>query len=292
MANVGKRYDRSGPWVLRGVDLDLPPSSVVRIEGVNGRGKSTLLRVLAGITRPTTGRVTGRPATGYVPERFPPDLPFSAARYLRHMGRVHGLSRADAARRADRWIGHLGLADHAHVPLRRLSKGTSQKVAVAQALLADPGLLVLDEAWTGLDGASRALLDGAALDAARRGARVVFIDHDPARLAGRTTAAYRLDDGRLHPAATAAPDPAAAPAVLIEADDPRGAGAPTGLPGAPRVDTPAPGTVRVTTDARHSDAVLRALLDAPHPLHIRSVSRPGADAPGVPAAPAPREGDR
>jgi len=65
--------------VLRGLDLDLPAHTLVRIEGSNGAGKSSLLRLLAGIDAPTEGRVTGRPRTAYVPERFPAALPFTAA---------------------------------------------------------------------------------------------------------------------------------------------------------------------------------------------------------------------
>ncbi len=80
--------------MLRGVDLDLPAQTLVRIEGANGSGKSTLLRLLAGIDAPTGGRITGRrPRTAYVPERFPAALPFTAAGYLVHLGRIHGLPR-------------------------------------------------------------------------------------------------------------------------------------------------------------------------------------------------------
>lgn len=146
---VGRRYGVRGPWVLREVDLDVPPRALLRIEGTNGSGKSTLLRLLAGIDRPSTGRITGRPRTAYVPERFPAALPFTAAGYLTHLGRIHGLHGPEAARRATEWLERFGAAGHAHTRLAELSKGTSQKVAVAQALLAEPGLLVLDEAWTG-----------------------------------------------------------------------------------------------------------------------------------------------
>jgi ABC-2 type transport system ATP-binding protein len=59
---VGRRYGVGGPWVLRGVDLVLPSHRLIRVEGTNGTGKSTLLRLLAGIDSPTEGRVTGRPA--------------------------------------------------------------------------------------------------------------------------------------------------------------------------------------------------------------------------------------
>ncbi len=108
---VGRRHGIRGPWVLRGVDLALPPTTPVRIEGTNGTGKSTLLRLLAGIDAPTEGRVTGRPRTAYVPERFPPALPFTAAAYLTHLGTVHGLSRRAATRAAGQGLERLGAAE-------------------------------------------------------------------------------------------------------------------------------------------------------------------------------------
>ncbi|MFG2723230.1 ATP-binding cassette domain-containing protein [Streptomyces sp. NPDC048416] len=197
---MGRRYSIGGPWVLRGVDLDLPSGALVRIEGANGTGKSTLLRLLAGIDAPTEGRVTGRPRTAYVPERFPVALPFTAAGYLTHLGRVHGLPRRTAKERAGRWLERFGAAAYAATPLAELSKGTSQKVAVAQALLADPELLVLDEAWTGLDGAARAELERAVHERVAAGGTVVFVDHDPRRLASREDARYAVADAQLRPA--------------------------------------------------------------------------------------------
>ena len=69
-----------------------------------------------------------------------------------------------------------------------------QKIAIAQALLPQPGLLVLDEAWTGLDQAARGALDEAVIERAAGGGRVLFVDHDPARLAGRADERWRFDE--------------------------------------------------------------------------------------------------
>ncbi|TGB14447.1 ABC transporter ATP-binding protein, partial [Streptomyces palmae] len=230
LRGVGRRYGLGGPWVLRGVDLELAPRTLLRIEGANGSGKSTLLRLLAGIDAPSAGRITGRPRTAYVPERFPVELPFTALGYLTHMGRIHGLGRAAAEHAAARWLERFGAQGHAATPLAELSKGTSQKVAVTQALLAEPGLLVLDEAWTGLDQAARAELDRAVAERVAGGGTVVFVDHDPRRLAGAEDAAYRVAGGRLTPVARTAGSrqaPAAGPRVLIEAEGPPGAALPS-----------------------------------------------------------------
>ncbi|WP_424918225.1 ATP-binding cassette domain-containing protein [Streptomyces sp. wa1064] len=277
LRGVGHRYGLRGAWVLRGVDLTLPARTLVRVEGGNGAGKSTLLRLLAGIDAPAEGRITGRRArTAYVPERFPVALPLTATGYLVHLGRIHGLRSAEAKRRAGEWLTRFGAADHARTPLAELSKGTSQKVAVAQALLAEPDLLVLDEAWTGLDTAARAELDRAVAERVAAGATVVFVDHDPRRLAGAADLTLRTGGGGVHRMTAPAPaGPASGPHVLIEAVGPPGAPLPADLPGDPARDRrpgAAPGLVRLTVPAPYSDAVLAALLTARPPWHIRQVA--------------------
>ncbi|MEW2124760.1 ATP-binding cassette domain-containing protein [Streptomyces sp. NPDC007259] len=270
--------------MLRGVDLALPTRALVRVEGANGTGKSTLLRLLAGIDAPSEGRITGRrPRTAYVPERFPAALPFTAAGYLVHLGRIHGLRAAEAADRAYVWLTRFGAAAHAGTSLAELSKGTSQKVAVAQALLADPELLVLDEAWTGLDTEARGELDRAVAERVAAGATVVFVDHDPRRLADEVDAAYRIEGLSLTAAPLAAPDLR----VRIEATAPPGTPLPAGLPGAPAHTRTADGTARLTVAAAHSDAVLAALLTARPPWHIDRVSPVRGRGTGGAAQPEP-----
>ncbi|WP_262699373.1 MULTISPECIES: ABC transporter ATP-binding protein [Streptomyces] len=294
LRGVGRRYGLGGPWVLRGVDLEVPPGSLTRIQGRNGSGKSTLLRLLAGIDAPSAGRITGRPPTAYVPERFPAELPFSALGYLTHLGRIHGLSRAAAARGAGEWLERFGADGYAATPLAELSKGTSQKIAVAQALLAAPGLLVLDEAWTGLDQAARGVLDTAVAERVADGGAVVFVDHDPRRLAGAPDRVLRVAETRLEPvdgtvrpsAAREQDGPGVGPRVRVDAEGRPGAGLPGELAGAVVREygpAPAPGSgddgpvgraVRLTVEvgAADSDGLLRTLLTADPPWHIRSVT--------------------
>ncbi|MFH9727196.1 ATP-binding cassette domain-containing protein [Streptomyces sp. NPDC017254] len=287
LERVGRRHGLRGPWVLREVGLELPAGTLVRIIGTNGTGKSTLLRLLAGVDAPTEGRVTGRPPrTAYVPERFPVALPFTAVDYLVHLGRIQGLGRTAARARAGEWLERFGAAEHARTEMAELSKGTSQKVAVAQALLADPSLLVLDEAWTGLDTGARAELDAAVRERRAAGATVVFVDHDPRRLAGESDAVYEVGSGGVRKAAEQAAGserreapapaltgPAAAPRVRITVSGGHRP-LPGRLPGDP-VIAPAPGpdgddgavlTV-LTVDAKHSDDLLGALLSASWHIH-------------------------
>jgi ABC-type multidrug transport system ATPase subunit len=192
---VSKRYGLGQPWIVRDVNAEVAAGQLIRLEGPNGSGKSTLLRVAAGVCAPSAGRVTGRPHTGYVPERFPGGLAFSARDYLMHMGRIHGLRGGPLAATVEEWLGRLGAADYAGAPLRTLSKGMCQKVAIAQALLPRPGLLVLDEAWTGLDQAARGALDGAVAERLADGGTVMFVDHHQARLAGQASQRWQLRSG-------------------------------------------------------------------------------------------------
>ena len=284
LAGVGRRYGLRGPWVLRGVDLTLAPGTLTRVEGANGTGKSTLLRLLAGIDAPTEGRISGRPRTAYVPERFPAALPFTASGYLTHLGAVQGLSRPAAARAADEWLERFGAAAYARTPMSELSKGSSQKVAVAQALLAEPGLLVLDEAWTGLDTAARAELERTVAERTAAGCAVVFVDHDPRRLAGAPDATYAVVDGALRRRTTSEAGPLTqdAPHAVVEVavESAQGAELPAEIRKfTTRVEEAGSGRHRLTVAESHSDVLLRSLLGARPPWHVvsvRPVSRAGA----------------
>ncbi|WEO94598.1 ATP-binding cassette domain-containing protein [Streptomyces sp. FXJ1.172] len=282
LIGVGRRYGIRGPWVLRGIDLTVAPATLTRIEGANGTGKSTLLRLLARLDAPTEGRVTGRPRTAYVPERFPSALPFTALGYLTRLAAVHGLSRGTAQRAAGTWLERFGASAHAGTPMARLSKGSSQKVAVAQALLGEPELLVLDEAWTGLDAAARAELERAVAERTAAGGAVVFVDHDPRRLAGAPDTTYTVRDGGLERRTGGGSSPAG-PLALVTAQGPAGGILP---PDAARTvttaDERAPGSYRLAVPASHSDVLLRALLTARPPWHVVSVTPPPDDDPPSP----------
>jgi ABC-2 type transport system ATP-binding protein len=273
LESVGKRYGLRQPWVVRDVSLDALPGRLIRLEGRNGSGKSTLLRIAAGVALPSKGRVTGRPHTGYVPERFPGGLPFSARDYLLHMARVHGLRGASGKQRVDEWLERLGAAGYAGQPLRTLSKGMCQKVAITQALLSRPGLLVLDEAWTGLDQAARGALDAAAMERVADGDTVMFVDHEQARLASRISERWQLGVGgqvRVAPGGgTTPPATADGTAVVIELSglERESAARLSSVPGVLSCDGE---RLRVTVSA--SDDVLRQVLswDGVHVVAVRT----------------------
>ncbi|MEV4191881.1 ABC transporter ATP-binding protein [Streptomyces toxytricini] len=192
---VGKRYGR-GRWVLRDVHVEAPPGEVVAFTGGNGSGKSTLLRIAVGLSRPTRGTVAARPpVVGYVPDRFSPNERMSAAAYLTHMGRIRGLTTSGAAARAGLLLDRLALVGGRHAPLRSLSKGNAQKVALAQALLVEPGLLVLDEPWSGLDADAHGVLAEIMTEVAASGGTVVFTDHRESVTRAGATRTYTVSAG-------------------------------------------------------------------------------------------------
>ncbi len=222
LSNVSFRYSRRGPWILRGIDLDLPDGTVIEITGRNGAGKSTLLRLLAGVVPPTRGKITGRPGgVGYAPEVFPAAQPFSAGGYLAHLARVRGAAPSEIGG----WAERLGMSHLLTVPLAELSKGSGQKVGILQALLGAPGLVILDEPFAGLDARTRRDLRTIVGEVAGRGGIVVVSDHQNA-LRGLTHATRLLvEDGTIRAVAAEerpAPRPRKVVEVVVDADEAEG----------------------------------------------------------------------
>lgn len=195
LAGVRKSYRRRGE-VLAGIDLELAPARPVVVIGGNGTGKSTLLRIAAGASAPTAGRVTGRPRiVGFLPGRVPASTRMPARAYLRHMAAVHG-TRDDPAE----VLGDLGFSGDLDAPVARLSTGNVQKVGLAQALGCGAGLLVLDEPWAGLDAAAAAALERRLATAAGT-ADLLVADHTGRASALPGAVVFRIAHGLLTPQA-------------------------------------------------------------------------------------------
>jgi ABC-type sulfate/molybdate transport systems ATPase subunit len=133
------------------------------------------------------------------------------------MGRIRGLSTRTAQARAHELLDRLALSGGADTPMRKLSKGNAQKVALAQALLVPPGLLVLDEPWSGLDAAAHEVLGEILREVMDGGGAVVFTDHREAVGRRHAAAAYGISEGRVSRLAQPAVV-AAEPARIVLAD--------------------------------------------------------------------------
>jgi ABC-2 type transport system ATP-binding protein len=259
-----------GVVVARDVALTAEPGDVVAVEGPNGSGKSTLLAAAAGLL--PVGSASVRPGSiGYSPERAGvlPRVPL--ARWLLGLARTAGLDRDESARRAGDLLGRLGLAHASQVPLQALSRGNAQRALVAQALLADPDLLVLDEPSGGLDDDGLARVVAEIRRAADRQAVVLVARHPTAPLPLPPGLTWRLRDGEVE----ATPRPAGREAVPGFAGPGQAL-----LPGTMEVET-GDGAVQRVPEAG-LPAVLRAALDAGQA--IRRV-QPVQEAPPAAAAP-------
>ncbi|WP_326838132.1 ATP-binding cassette domain-containing protein [Amycolatopsis rhabdoformis] len=249
LSGVGKRYG-GGELVLDGVDLTVPAGRVLGILGANGSGKSTLLRILAGVSRASLGTVEGTPTIGYLPDRFPGGQRLSARSYLRHLARIRGsvdLSTIDPL------LERLALVGGPDAQLRTLSKGNAQKVGLAQAVLARPELLILDEPWSGLDVGTHAVLGELVAETRARGASVVFTDHRPAVVREHADTVHGIDHGRLTVQETR--DGAPATRIVLA-----GTGTDwTAEPGVRHAIADGPHVV-LTVDATSADAVLLRAL--------------------------------
>jgi ABC-type multidrug transport system ATPase subunit len=159
--NLGKQYKRDF-WGLKDFSLDIKPG-ILGLLGPNGAGKSTFMRMLATITKPTNGTITWngtdvvkspdvlRDVLGYLPQDFGVYPNLSAIEFLEYMAAIKGLDANSAKKRIDELLQLTNLVEAAKRPLGGYSGGMKQRVGIAQALLNDPQLLIVDEPTVGLD---------------------------------------------------------------------------------------------------------------------------------------------
>ena len=159
--NLGKQYKRDF-WGLKDFTLEIKPG-ILGLLGPNGAGKSTFMRMLATITKPTNGTITWngadvvkspdtlRDVLGYLPQDFGVYPNLNALEFLEYMAAIKGLDAVTAKRRIDELLQLTNLVEAAKRPLGGYSGGMKQRVGIAQALLNDPQLLIVDEPTVGLD---------------------------------------------------------------------------------------------------------------------------------------------
>ena len=135
--------------VLKDINLAIPAGQVLGLLGPNGAGKSTLMKILIGLWQADKGTVTVPARIGYLPENNPLYEEMYVTEYLRFMAEMTQI--ADWRLQIEDLIEKVGLTPERHKHIRELSKGYRQRVGLAQALLGDPQLLILDEPTTGLD---------------------------------------------------------------------------------------------------------------------------------------------
>ena len=181
------------PWTLqtsRGVenlDLEVERGEVLGYLGPNGAGKTTTLKLLVGLHKPTSGSawIFGEPIERAASRRrlgFLPEQPYfydylNGSEYLELAGRLSGLGAQEAHRKAQAWLGKVGLGDRPQLRLRKYSKGMLQRLGLAAALIHEPELLILDEPMSGLDPFGRRDVRELILEQRDRGTTVLFSSH-------------------------------------------------------------------------------------------------------------------
>ncbi|GAA4452054.1 gliding motility-associated ABC transporter ATP-binding subunit GldA [Nibrella saemangeumensis] len=158
-----KQYGSTGQRAVDQISFSVKPGEIVGFLGPNGAGKSTTMKIATGYLPPTTGtiEVNGfdvrtapmevRRSVGYLPEHNPLYLDMYVKEYLRFAGSLHGLSGTQLTSRIADMIDLVRLEREQHKRIGQLSKGYRQRVGLAQALLHNPPVLILDEPTTGLD---------------------------------------------------------------------------------------------------------------------------------------------
>ena len=189
--NIEKVYSsgwgRAGHPAIKGISLHIPAGQIFGLLGPNRAGKTTLVKLLLALCRPSAGQVSrfSRPASdsstlaqvGYMHENqhFPRYL---NARELLHFYAALTLLPTDRiASRVDELLTRVGLADRTREPISRFSKGMVQRLGLAQALLNNPDLLILDEPTEGLDLLGRALLRDVIAEQKQQGKTVLLVSH-------------------------------------------------------------------------------------------------------------------
>ena len=147
--HINKSFSKQ--QVLRDVNLEIPEGQVLGLLGPNGAGKSTLMKILLGLWKADGGTVQVPQRIGYLPENNPLYDEMYVSEYLQFMAGLTLNGAATKREAINSLIDRVGLTPEKHKHIRELSKGYRQRVGLAQALLGDPQLLILDEPTTGLD---------------------------------------------------------------------------------------------------------------------------------------------
>jgi heme exporter protein A len=178
--------------VLRGIDLDVRERDFLVVTGPNGSGKSTLLALCAGLLAPTGGKLVvdaPRERIGYLAHEPLVYRELTALENLELYGRLYRVP--ERRERIGMLLERYGLWDARHERVESFSRGTAQRLALCRTLLHDPGLLLLDEPYAGLDADGAELLD-AELEALAAGRTLVVATHEPERVQSLATGGLAL----------------------------------------------------------------------------------------------------
>lgn len=195
--NIKKIY--GGREILKNVNFELEKGKTMAIMGHNGCGKSTLLRIVAGLTNPDAGqiiRLTDKIKIEYMPDPFP-GVRMTPESYLRTMAKLQGLTDFEAKERCRELFQTYYMEGMEKTPMKNLSKGSLQKIAVCQALLTLPDLLLMDEPLSGMDEDSKEVFIHQILDLKKQGVTILLACHEKELAISLADITYHFVNGEL-----------------------------------------------------------------------------------------------
>jgi ABC-2 type transport system ATP-binding protein len=184
LAGVTKAYESK--VAVRDLSLSIDAGQMFGLLGPNGAGKTSSIRMMMGITLPDSGKINlfGKPfertsleRVGYLPEERGLYKKMKVLEQLVFFGELHGLAAAEARKRATDWARRLDIEESLPKKTEELSKGMQQKIQFIGSLLHDPGLIVMDEPFSGLDPVNAQLLEKTLLELKDEGKAIVFSTH-------------------------------------------------------------------------------------------------------------------
>ena len=184
LAGVTKAYENK--VAVNHLSLSIEAGQMYGLLGPNGAGKTSSIRMMLGITLPDSGQVNlfGKPFTrkslesvGYLPEERGLYKKMKVIDQLVFFGELHGIAPADAQTRAVTWAKRLEIADALQKKTEELSKGMQQKIQFISSLLHDPGLIIMDEPFSGLDPVNATLLERTLIELKNQGKAILFSTH-------------------------------------------------------------------------------------------------------------------
>jgi len=269
---VGLRRTYGTLTALDDLSFEVPAGRVVGFLGPNGAGKTTTMRAIFGLTDLDAGEVrwNGTPVGqqerrrfGYMPEErglYPGML---VGEQLEYLGRLHGLTAADAKAATNTWLERLDIADRRSSKVETLSHGNQQRVQLTAALVHNPELLVLDEPLSGLDPTGIDAIGQVLVDQAAAGCCVLFSSHQLDQVEELCEQVTIIDHGRLVVSGTVDElETSGARRLVVRVEGDRAADWAHQLPGV-TVSELSAGAVRLVLDSSvESDDVLRAAMQA------------------------------
>jgi len=184
LAGVTKAYESE--IAVRDLSISIDAGQIFGLLGPNGAGKTSSIRMMMGITLPDSGRINlfekpfdrkSLDHVGYLPEERGLYKKMNVLDQLIFFGQLHGVAKEDARKRALNWATRMEISDALDKKTQELSKGMQQKIQFIATLLHDPGLIVMDEPFSGLDPVNTTLLQDALLELKGRGKAILFSTH-------------------------------------------------------------------------------------------------------------------